>query len=47
MNNIKNDSENFQDEELPHELILTTRQIAKIRNAFANNMLINIKLSKA
>ena len=25
---------NFQDEELPHELFLTTRQKTKIRNAF-------------
>ena len=28
----------FEDEELPHELFLTTRQTTKIRNAFANNM---------
>ena len=35
----------FQDEELPHELILTTRQTSKIRNAFANNMSTDIKLS--
>ena len=38
---------NFQDEELPHELFLTTRQTAKMRNAFVNNMLIDIKPSKA
>ena len=37
----------FQDEELPHDLILTTRQKAKIRNAFSNNMSTDIKLSKA
>ena len=37
---------NFQDEELPHELFLTTRQIIKICNAFANNMSTDIKLSK-
>ena len=37
----------FEDEELPHELFLTTRQITKIRNAFANNMSTDIKLSKA
>ena len=36
---------NFVDEEL-HELFLTTRQIAKTRNAFDNNMSIGIKLSK-
>ena len=29
---------NFEDEELPHELFLTTRQTTKIKNGFANNM---------
>ena len=29
---------NFQDDELPYELFLTTRQKTKIKNAFANNM---------
>ena len=38
--------EKFQDEELPHELFLTTRQKSKIRNAFANNILTDIKRSK-
>ena len=38
---------NFQDEELPHKLLLTTRQTIKVRNAFANNMSTDIKLSKA
>ena len=33
--------------ELPHELLLTTRQKAKLRNAFSNNMLTDLKLSKA
>ena len=37
--------ENFEDEELPHELFLTRRQITKLRNAFANNMSTDIKLS--
>ena len=37
----------FEDEELQHELFLTTRQKTKVRNAFANNMLTDIKLSKA
>ena len=37
---------NFQDEELAHELILTTRQIIKIRNVFDRNMSTDIKLSK-
>ena len=35
----------FKDEELPHELFLTTRQTIKI-NSFANNTLIDVKLSK-
>ena len=38
---------NFQDEELLHELFLTIRKSSKIRNAFANNMSTNIRLSKA
>ena len=38
---------NFKDEELPHELFLTTKQATKIRNACANNMSTDIKLSKA
>ena len=37
----------FEDEELPHQLFLTTRQTTKIRNAFANNLSTDIKLSKA
>ena len=37
---------NFEDKESPHELFLTTRQTTKIRNACANNMLTDIKLSK-
>ena len=37
----------FQDAELPYEFFLTTRKTTKIRNAFANNMLTDIKLSKA
>ena len=36
----------FEDEELPHELFLTTRQTTKLRNAFAN-MSTDIKFSKA
>ena len=32
---------------LPHELLLTTRQKTKIRNAFNNNMSTDLKLSKA
>ena len=32
---------------LPHELLLTTRQRTKLRNAFNNNMSTDLKLSKA
>ena len=41
INKVKN-----EDEESPHELFSTTRPTTKIRNAFANNMSIDIKLSK-
>ena len=37
---------NFQDEDLPHELFLSTRQKTKIRNVFDNNMSTDIKCSK-
>ena len=37
----------FNGNNLPHELLLTTRQKRKIRNAFNNNMWTDIKLSKA
>ena len=40
-------TKNFEDEELTHELFLTTREATKIRNAFANNMSTDIKLRKA
>ena len=33
--------------DLPHELLLTTRQKTKLRNAFSNNMSTDLKLSKA
>ena len=32
---------------LPHELLLTTRQTTRLRNAIENNMSTDIKLSKA
>ena len=35
---LRVNKKNFQDEELPHELFLTTRQTTKIKNGFANNM---------
>ena len=36
----------FEDEELPHELFLTTRQTIRICNVITNNMSTVIKLSK-
>ena len=33
--------------DLPHELLLTTRQKTNLRNAFNNNMSTDLKLSKA
>ena len=43
---LRLNKKNFEVEESPHELCLTTRQTTKIRNAFANNMPTDIKLSK-
>ena len=37
----------FNGSNLPHELLLTTRQKTKVRNAFNNNMSTDLKLSKA
>ena len=37
----------FNGYNLPHELLLTTRQKFKLRNAFENNMSTDVKLSKA
>ena len=37
----------FDGNDLPHELLLTTRQKTKLRNAFNNNMSTDLKLSKA
>ena len=37
----------FNGNNLPHELLLTTRQKTKLRNAFENNISLAIKLSKA
>ena len=37
----------FNGNNLPHELLLTARQITKLRNATENNMSTDIKLSKA
>ena len=40
-------NKNFNKEDLPHELLLTTRQSTKLRNAINNNLATDIKLSKA
>ena len=37
----------FDGNDLSHELLLTTRQKTKLRNAFTNNMSTDLKLSKA
>ena len=36
----------FDGDKLPHQLLLTTRQKTKLRNAFENNMSTDIKLFK-
>ena len=38
---------NFNKEDLPHELLLTTRQSTKLRNAINNNLATDVKFSKA
>ena len=40
-------NKNFNKDERPHELLLTTRQNTKLRNAINNNLTTDIKLSKA
>ena len=37
----------FNGNNLPHELLLTTRQTTKLRNVIKNNLQTDIKLSKA
>ena len=37
----------FNENDLPNELLLTTRQKTKLRNAFNNNMSTDLKLSRA
>ena len=37
----------FNENNLRHELLLTTRQTTKLRNAIENNMSTDIKLPKA
>ena len=43
---LRLNKKNFEDEEVPHELFLVTRNATKIRYAFANNMSIDLKLIK-
>ena len=38
---------NFNKDELPHELLLTTTQNTKLGNAINNNLATDIKLSRA
>ena len=40
-------TKNFNKDELPHELFLTTRQSTKLRNAIKNNLSADIKFRKA
>ena len=44
--NIKQNND-LNEDDLPHELLLTTRQNTKLRNAINNNLASDIKLSKA
>ena len=44
---LRLNKKNFEDEKLLHELFITARQTTKLRNAFANNVSTDIKLSKA
>ena len=37
----------FNGNDIPHELLLTTRQKTKVGNAFNNNMSTDLKLSTA
>ena len=43
---LRINKKNFEDEELLHELFLTTRQTTKTKNAFSNTMLTDVKLSE-
>ena len=43
---LRINKKNFEDEELPDKLFLTTREATKIRNIFVNNMSTDIKPSK-
>ena len=41
---LRLNKKNFEDEELPYELFLTTRRTTEVRNAFANNMSTEINI---
>ena len=43
---LRIDLKMFNGNDLPHKLLLTTRQKTKLRNAFNNNMSADLKLSK-
>ena len=45
--NLRMNIKMFNENNLPHELLLTTRQKIKLRNTSENNMSTDIKLSKA
>ena len=44
---LRLNTKNFNKDEVPHELLLTTRPNTKLRNALNNNSATDIKLSKA
>ena len=44
---LRSGTKNFNKDELPHELLLTTRQNTKLINAINNNLATDIKLGKA
>ena len=44
---LRMNARKFNENNLPHELLLTTRQTTKLRNAIENNSQTDIKLSKA
>ena len=44
---LRLNKKSFEDKELPQKIFLPTRQTTKIRNTFANNMLKDIRPSKA
>ena len=44
---LRTNAKKFNGNNLPHELLLTTRQTTKLRNAIENNLRTDIKFSKA